>query len=1501
MAKSYGTAHAPLVGSSPDPADSVWRRPYRVACDVLPHADFEDDDPPIYVDCRRYVTGKQLLYWLLTLLTVGLLPLVCKWKPTWSAMLQTTCCRVGRADVLVVTRRSKGQGVERVRTYTPAAPNAAKMIAFEHRHVRFVLDMDTSTFVRVVDLSQHTTIAKLHALVHKPRDVEVSEDEFLHGANSIDVEVKSYFALLIDEVLTPFYLFQAFAIGLWCIDEYYYYAGCIFFISLVSVVLTLVETRRNAEKLHDMAAFHARIKRIHPSHDPNTDVLTEEVDATQLLPGDMVEIEEGAEMPCDAAIVLGGCLVNESMLTGESVPVTKTCLPTDAVEVEHEYAPTTHRAHTLFRGTFVMQRRTPVVRAIVVRTGFNTSKGQLVRSILYPKGTRFRFYEDGLKFLMVLGVLALAGFAYTIVVLQRHGVSVDHIVVRGLDLITTVVPPALPAAMTIGTMYALARLKKQKIFCISPPRVNVAGKLKLFCFDKTGTLTEDGLHLWGMRDVDTTTRRFEALNQSGTLYGAPSALGMLGACASCHSLAVLKKSADTTMPELLSMLEEADPTPGHRTLRDGAPAWSRNASTTGSSAGSAVGSSVGSTRSSRSGSGRGSSPANASAHVHTNHALPRQDLVGDPLEVQLFEATRWRLSEPGDAEHAYVPSIAAPYTYVHPPDDHDAAFVLQSRKNKGNGKDAAAAAAAAAAARHTRGRRHARYTESSADGCSHNDIGACDDDGDSDIWGNGHSGTKRTTAWSDSTAPTSGHGSTSGDVNNDNSGADGDGAEEHAANAGSTATNSPASRVHPWNQMTSSGLAVLKHYTFSSRNQRMAVLVGSCVSTPAHGVQEGPVYCYVKGAPERVAKLCDPATVPTDFHEQLRTYTQQGLRVLAVAGREVPGSWAEAKALTRDVIESKLTLLGFTIFENRVKPRTAATIEKLSNACIRSLMITGDNILTACSVAKTCGMVPEQGVLVQAHVIDARDSQWRMLHRPAEAPLQLCMNGSSTGGGDGSRHGHSSAAADRRDDDAGDDDSYDDDDDDDDDVAYGGSSSSSSSSNRDKNKRRGKNGAAKTSSSSSSQSSSSCTSSSDSRYKLVLELIDTDARVDVGMEPDGLQFVRFTKLAGQPPASTWRSKHHARAPKISIAVSGAELAMLRKHCFEDYQRLIVSGTVFARMSPDQKTQLIEDLIELGYCVGMCGDGANDCGALKAAHVGVSLSEAEASVAAPFTSTVPDIDCVQTLIREGRCALVTSFSCFKFMALYSFVEFTSVLILYWIDSNLGDFEYLYVDLFVILSLAVSMGRTGPYTKLSKRRPAGSLVTAIIIVSLLMQISVHMLFQAGASILLQQQSWFVPLKPDAHKDNIEGFENTVVFLVANFQYVWVSIAFSISKPFRAGLASNLWYLGVVVVLLALDAFLVLHPSGWLADVLQIVHLPSPRFRLWLLALAVGNFIVSYSLERLVVMSSVFRQAVRALRRKRAYKNKYKEVAKEVIVSDWAVGKVAMRMDSGTDSTA
>ena len=112
---------------------------------------------------------------------------------------------------------------------------------------------------------------------------------------------------------------------------------------------------------------------------------------------------------------------------------------------------------------------------------------------------------------------------------------------------------------------------------------------------------------------------------------------------------------------------------------------------------------------------------------------------------------------------------------------------------------------------------------------------------------------------------------------------------------------------------------------------------------------------------------------------------------------------------------------------------------------------------------------------------------------------------------------------------------------------------------------------------------------------------------------------------------------------------------------------------------------------------MCGDGANDCGALKAADVGISLSEAEASIAAPFTSQEKNVSCVVSVISEGRASLATSLGCFKYMALYSIVEFTTTILLYSFTNNIGDFQYLYIDLLIVPPLSI-LGKFPPFSNL-----------------------------------------------------------------------------------------------------------------------------------------------------------------------------------------------------------
>ena len=87
-----------------------------------------------------------------------------------------------------------------------------------------------------------------------------SMKQVLHGPNSIEVEVKPYVKLLFEEVLNAFYVFQIASIVLWSLDSYYYYASCIAFISLISVIASLVETRRQSQSLHDMVSSSNAMK-----------------------------------------------------------------------------------------------------------------------------------------------------------------------------------------------------------------------------------------------------------------------------------------------------------------------------------------------------------------------------------------------------------------------------------------------------------------------------------------------------------------------------------------------------------------------------------------------------------------------------------------------------------------------------------------------------------------------------------------------------------------------------------------------------------------------------------------------------------------------------------------------------------------------------------------------------------------------------------------------------------------------------------------------------------------------------------------------------------------------------------------------------------------------------------------------------------------------------------------------------------------------------------------
>jgi len=115
---------------------------------------------------------------------------------------------------------------------------------------------------------------------------------------------------------------------------------------------------------------------------------------------------------------------------------------------------------------------------------------------------------------------------------------------------------------------------------------------------------------------------------------------------------------------------------------------------------------------------------------------------------------------------------------------------------------------------------------------------------------------------------------------------------------------------------------------------------------------------YVKGAPEAMTDICLKESLPNDYKERLSYYTQHGFRVIACATKSMPNlNFVRAQRVKREQVESDLTFLGFIVFENKLKPTTAPVITTLSNAQIRQVMCTGDNVLTAISVSRECGLI----------------------------------------------------------------------------------------------------------------------------------------------------------------------------------------------------------------------------------------------------------------------------------------------------------------------------------------------------------------------------------------------------------------------------------------------------------------------------------------------------------------------------------------------------------------
>ncbi len=209
----------------------------------------------------------------------------------------------------------------------------------------------------------------------------------------------------------------------------------------------------------------------------------EVIDATLLVPGDIMLIEEGLKVPADARLLEAYELtVDESTLTGESSTVEK------KVGVLAEKTPVADRKNMVFSGTSIARGKGV---AVVTGTGIQTELGtiaNLLQDIEHaPTPLQLQLKILGKMLGIITAVIALAVFAGGII----QGNAWEAVFITAVALAVAAIPEGLPAIVTIGLALGTQRMAKKNVIVRKLPSVETLGSTSVICADKTGTLTKN--------------------------------------------------------------------------------------------------------------------------------------------------------------------------------------------------------------------------------------------------------------------------------------------------------------------------------------------------------------------------------------------------------------------------------------------------------------------------------------------------------------------------------------------------------------------------------------------------------------------------------------------------------------------------------------------------------------------------------------------------------------------------------------------------------------------------------------------------------------------------------------------------------------------------------------------------------------------------------------------------------------------------------------------------
>ncbi|KAI0592865.1 cation pump, Ca2+ pump [Biscogniauxia sp. FL1348] len=470
--------------------------------------------PELY---EKYISSSEWTFvWLATIITSqSLVWLSTNWSVNLKASFTATKAKKVEEAQLIKVIPIANAGSAEICTINREKVGDKTNLSFLFQKRRFLYHPERQTFSPLtygIDAEPKPKIEQFQLSKGITSQAELTSLEQHYGTNTFDIPVPTFTELFREHAVAPFFVFQVFCVGLWMLDEYWYYSLFTLFmlVAFESTVVwqrqrTLSEFRGMSIKPYDVWVY--RLGK------------WTEIQSDKLLPGDLVSVgrtKEDSGVACDMLLVEGTAIVNEAMLSGESTPLLKDSIqlrPGDA----HIDTEGLDKNAFLWGGTKVLQvthgnpeEEKPKLpsgvpappdngaMAIVIKTGFETSQGSLVRTMIYSTERVSANNAEALFFILFLLIFALAASWYV----WDEGVRKDRkrskLLLDCILIVTSVVPPELPMELSLAVNTSLAALAKFAIFCTEPFRIPFAGRIDVACFDKTGTLTGEDLVVEGI-------------------------------------------------------------------------------------------------------------------------------------------------------------------------------------------------------------------------------------------------------------------------------------------------------------------------------------------------------------------------------------------------------------------------------------------------------------------------------------------------------------------------------------------------------------------------------------------------------------------------------------------------------------------------------------------------------------------------------------------------------------------------------------------------------------------------------------------------------------------------------------------------------------------------------------------------------------------------------------------------------------------------------------------